>query len=220
MAVDKIPLLGPSKARILREMTSGERTAKEVAASLEIQVSAARRHLEGFRAMGFVEERFVRRGRGRPKKVFRLTEEGRELLPRRYDAVLDSLLERLTADNGEAGAERILRRVAKELAEADVRADKASRVNMRPLMSRLDELGFQPSLVRTEGEYTVESHNCPILKIAKVHRELVCRGLHEEIIRMYAGGSRIRREKWIVNGDALCTHIVPRGRRHGRALGQ
>ena len=47
---------------------------------------------------------------------------------------------------------------------------------------------------------------------AQAHRELGCRGLHAEAIRAAAGAADVEREKWIVDGDAVCTHRFRRPR--------
>src|SRR5919198_1933223 len=112
--MDRLPLLGLTRTRILRHLAQGPQTAVQLAASLNIQVSATRKHLERLQAMGAVDHRFERAGPGRPKKLFVLTDEGRELFPRRYDAVLNALVSALVRDGGEGDAERRLFGVAGE----------------------------------------------------------------------------------------------------------
>src|SRR5207244_10900302 len=84
--------LGPTKTDILSALREGPRPAQAIASRLGIQVSAARKHLERLIEMGLVREEFVRGARGRPKKHYRITDEGLELFPRRYDAILNGLL--------------------------------------------------------------------------------------------------------------------------------
>ena len=204
--MDKIPLLGTSRSRIVQELLGGPRTAVQLAASLRIQVSAARKHLDRLRSLGIVDERFERAGPGRPKKFYTLTEAGKELFPRHYDAVLNALVSEMTRDQGETRAQATLARVAHGFAAAAVPEPGANKAHLRRLTEGLGELGFEPTLTDRGGECTITSHNCPILKTAMLHRELVCGGLHAEIIRASTGSSQVRRGKWIVDGDAVCTH--------------
>src|SRR6267378_1747409 len=91
-------LLGPKRARILGLLLAQTRTAKETAESLKIQVSAARKHLERLRELGLVDEQFQKAEMGRPKKLYALTEKGKELFPRQYDLLLNETLAQLAKD--------------------------------------------------------------------------------------------------------------------------
>ncbi len=178
----------------------------QLASSLGIQVSAARKHLDRLRSYRIVDERFERAGPGRPKKFYSLTDDGRELFPRHYDAVLNALVAEMVRDQSESAAERMLHRVAKGFAAAAVSGPGTDRAHLREMAQGLRELGFEPTVAESEGGCTITSHNCPILKTAKLHRELVCAGLHAEIIRAGTGTSQVHRGRWIVDGDPVCTH--------------
>lgn len=205
--MDRTPLLGTTRASIVKQLTQGPRTAVQLAAALEIQVSAARKHLDRLRVLGLVTERFERSGPGRPKKLYDLTDAGRELFPRHYDEVLNALVTELVREEGEARARKTLQRVAHGFAAAAVPDPGSDRGHIRDLTAGLKELGFEPTTTEHGGECTITSRNCPILHTAKLHRELVCMGLHAEIIRD-ATGSEVHRGRWIVDGDPVCTHSV------------
>lgn len=206
--MDKVPLLGATRTSIVKHLVQRPHTAVQLADALGIQVSAARKHLERLRTMGIVDERFERAGPGRPKKFYALTDEGRELFPRRYDAVLNALVTELVRDQGGAHAERTLHRVAQGFARDAVADPGSDRAHLRHLVAGLGDLGFEPSLSERDGEWTITSHNCPIFRTAKMHRELVCKGLHAEIIRAATGAAEVHRGKWIVDGDPVCTHVI------------
>ncbi len=209
--MDKVPLLGATRTQIVKQLAQGPRSAVQLAASLGIQVSAARKHLERLQAMGIVEPRFEKAGPGRPKKLYRLTDDGRELFPRHYDAVLNALVTEIAREQGEPAAERTLHRVAKGFAVSAVQEPGADRAHLRKLADGLGELGFEPTIAEHEGVCTITSRNCPILKTAKLHRELVCKGFHAELIRAGTGVSQVQRGKWIVDGDSVCTHTFRAG---------
>ena len=207
-SVHEVSLLGGTKAKILHELRAGDQTARDVAARLRVQVSAARKHLERLKELGLVEERFVRRGPGRPRKFYVLTDAGKELFPRRYDAILNAVLARITRDRGGEYAEHVLRNVADDIVK-DMELDGTrGQARLNRLMATLNNLGFEATVQRKDPIRTITSRNCPILRVARAHRELVCRGLHAEIIRAATGAAAVRRGKWIVDGDPVCTHVV------------
>lgn len=202
--------LGPTKSKILAFLMFDRRPAGEVAHHLRIQVSAARKHLERLRDLGIVEERFARADRGRPKKLYGLTESGRELLPRRYDVLLNAVLRRLEAERGPADAEAVMNRVASDFADAIGRLSNRSRSEMNRFVAGLRALGFEPSLQERDGSYVIMSGNCPILRVAEAHREVACRGLHGELIRQGVDARDVQRERWILDGAPFCTHVFPK----------
>ena len=210
----EVALLGRTKSRIVYELRIREQSARDVASHLRVQVSAARKHLERLKELGLLEERFVRRGPGRPKKLYGLTDAGRELFPRRYDSILNAVLAHLTRDRGSEYAEELLRNVANDtVSDMKLGGTKAG-VRLKRLTGTLNDLGFEATAQRKDSSRTITSHNCPILRVAKAHRELVCRGFHAELIQAATGAASVERRKWIVNGDPICTHVFsePRSR--------
>nr|MDQ5876044.1 ArsR family transcriptional regulator [Thermoproteota archaeon] len=92
---EEIGTVGETKERILELMLDGSKSAGEIAESLQIQKSAARVHLESLQSLGAVRSKFKIEKMGRPKKVYGLTEKGREFFPRKYDLFLTLLLNKI-----------------------------------------------------------------------------------------------------------------------------
>lgn len=200
MATTGLQGLGAARARVLEQLLGRDRTATEVATALRIQVSAARKHLERVAAIGLVDHRFERGGAGRPKKRYFLSEAGREAFPRMYDRVLNALLDRLAADEGEERVRELLAGVAGDVAGPGTQS-------LPRLLRTLNAAGFSATATREKGRSVITSRNCPILKTAGAHRERVCEGLHGELLRRATGRS-VRREAWIVDGEPVCTHVI------------
>ena len=201
-----IRLLGPAKERILSRLRDGRQTAREVASDLGIQTSAARKHLERLVEMGTVREEFVRGARGRPKKYYAITDAGAELFPRHYDVVLNEVLARLEADGGAESARRVITGVAENFARPV--SSRPGRPRLARALRLLNDLGFEATAERRGRKLVITSRNCPILRTARRHRELVCGGLHAEVIRRALAVKRVDRGKWIVDGDSVCTHTI------------
>ena len=93
MEIDEVPVPGhdqPTRQRVARSiLVDGPSTAAALAERLDLTPAAVRRHLDQLVEEGAVEAREPRslatRGRGRPAKVFALTETGRDRFDQQYD---------------------------------------------------------------------------------------------------------------------------------------
>src|ERR687889_1864308 len=113
---DEIGTIGETKERILDLLLDGSKSAGEVAKSLQIQKSAARVHLESLQSLGAVRSKFKIEKMGRPKKVYELTEKGREFFPRKYDLFLNLVLDKIVGKKGEGEAREIIESIAEDIA--------------------------------------------------------------------------------------------------------
>ena len=100
----------------------GPSTAAELAERLGLTPAAIRRHLDVLLAAGHLEAREQRvygaRGRGRPAKVFVLTDAGRSVFYTAYDDLAIEALEFLAAS---AGPEAVTRFAEARMAESEER---------------------------------------------------------------------------------------------------
>ncbi len=112
---DEIATIGETKEKILELLLDGSKSASEVAERLQIQKSAARVHLESLQSLGAVRSKFNIGKMGRPKKVYELTEKGREFFPRKYDLFLNLVLDKIAGKKGEGEAREILNQLQKIL---------------------------------------------------------------------------------------------------------
>lgn len=87
-------------ATVLELLWGGRRQVQELAATLHIDTSAARRHLENLRAEGYVAAKGVVMGPGRPKKMCSLALAWRERFPRDCALLLNLLLAKLEQMRG------------------------------------------------------------------------------------------------------------------------
>ncbi len=203
-------LLGPSKTKILHLLRIEEKTASSIALTLQIQVSAARKHLEQMTSLGLAAETFQKGTVGRPKKFYRLTENGREMFPRAYDVLLNNLTAQLVQRQGPDYAESVMRDMAKDAARSLDGHDLHGSELMKHVQKALNQSGFEASLTNNDGSLTVISRNCPVRKVAFKQGEIVCRGYHAELLKAALGGENVERQEWIVDGDSYCKHTVKR----------
>src|SRR3954468_2899552 len=96
----------PTRERVVRSiLVNGPSTAAALAERLDLTPAAVRRHLDQLLEEGEIEAREppsqAARGRGRPAKVFALTESGRDGFDQQYDDLAAQALRFLAETGGD-----------------------------------------------------------------------------------------------------------------------
>ncbi|MEM1610530.1 MAG: helix-turn-helix domain-containing protein [Sulfolobales archaeon] len=194
--------ISSASLRVL-ELVAGEgATAAQIAKILGVRVSAVRKHLEKLEKHGLVRHMFVRKGVGRPRKVYMVTEQGIEALPKLYGEFLLELINRLTSMGLGERVEAVVSSMARDIALKSASKDITSSIE------NLNAFGFMGSVRRANGSIEIISRNCPLLKIAKSYYDLICIKFHTEILRNITGSNKIHLAECIVRGDLLCRHRI------------
>jgi len=185
------------------ELVAGEgATAAQIAKFLGIRVSAVRKHLEKLERLGLVRHVFVRKGVGRPRKVYMATEDGIEALPKIYSEFVLEVMGKLIASGLGDRLEEAVIGVARDIAERSRSQDLKSSIES------LNKLGFMGTIRPSDGGFEVISRNCPLLRIAKNYYELICVKFHTEILKSLSGGSDVQLSECIVKGSLFCRHRI------------
>ncbi len=213
-------LSGNTKQRILEILLDGPMSLGEITNKLQIQKSAVRVHLESLQIEDSVESSFKIERLGRPRKIYTLTQKGRELFPRKYDLLLSLLLKNITETNGKDKVKKIMESIAEEIA-LNIRHEikKNGYVNnleesLKIFDSFSNELGFESSVTKENGQsFAITSKNCILHKVALQHQEIICHGLHDRIIQKSIDEDkqqniRIELKECIALGDNFSKHIV------------
>lgn len=201
-----------TRGRILEELALAPQTARDLARTLGIQESAARGHLERLAERGFVLPSFHREGVGRPRKRYVLTAEGQELFPRRYELLLDCVMEELLSEHGPAAASALLalaaRRMARQIASRLPHGRPLSE-RVQALAKALNELGFRCTVERTgEGTYRIVRTNCVFRHTALTHSFLLCDVFDKHLTEELLGQVGIDLQDSIGRGGMRCTHLI------------
>ncbi len=202
-----------TRGRILDELATGPRTARDLARSLGIQESAARGHLDRLEGRGLVVPTFRREGVGRPRKRYLLTPQGHELFPRKYELLLDSVLEELLAEHGPEFVSRLFaesaRRMARQIAGTLPGAGARPKERAEALAASLNDLGFRCSVeAKPGGELKIVRSNCIFRHSALAHAELICDVFDKNLTESLLGQSGIDLETSIGRGANQCTHLI------------
>jgi DeoR family suf operon transcriptional repressor len=213
---EKTEVLGDTKKAILNLLLEGSKTAGEIAEKLKIQKSAIRGHLESLRAEQAIKSYFRVEGLGRPRKVYEITESGRELFPRKYDLILSLVLQNIETAEGHEYTKKIIRSVADSMAQDIQDKIKNSSAGLeesiRILNLASNEMGFMSSFYKEdESTYSIMSRNCIVHKVAFSNQDVICHGFHDRIIQKTLEGKlnpEVRLKECIALGDNYSRHII------------
>jgi predicted ArsR family transcriptional regulator len=219
-------------ARLILEL--GPCTAATIGGRLGLTPAAIRRHLDNLIADGMIETRTARtygnRGRGRPAKVFVITDAGRSAFEHAYDDLATSALRFLMRTYGpQAVAEFARQQVAEtERRYAPVVAQAGDlRTRVQALADALSGDGYAaaagpaPVFKDTAPAHTAAGitkaanvvgngeqicqHHCPVAHVAAEFPQL-CEAETEAFGRLL--GTPVRRLATIAHGDGICTTHV------------
>jgi len=199
-------------ARLILE--NGPVTAAGLSARLGLTPAAVRRHLDNLLADGMVEARSARRygsrGRGRPARLFAMTDAGRSAFEHAYDDLAASALRFLAEVAGPGAVTDFARRQISELegryrpvVEAAAPEDR-----VRALAEALSADGYAASAGGAPaggGGEQLCQHHCPVAHVAAEYPQL-CEAETEAFGRLL--GTPVRRLATIAHGDGICTTHV------------
>ena len=222
---------GPTRGQVARLILElGPSTAATLGGRLGLTPAAIRRHLDNLLAEGLIETRTARtygnRGRGRPAKVFVITDAGRSAFEHAYDDLATNAL-RFLAET--AGPEAIAEFARRQVSDLERRyapgggqgrpgqpGPGAGRGAVRRRLRRLRGPGARDRwLGQAEGGEQLCQHHCPVAHVAAEFPQL-CEAETEAFGRLL--GTPVQRLATIAHGDGICTtHVTCVGkRREGR----
>jgi predicted ArsR family transcriptional regulator len=209
----------PTRERVVRSiLVNGPSTAAALADRLDLTPAAVRRHLEHLLTEGALESRDARpsanRGRGRPAKVFAITDTGRESFDQQYDDLAVQALRYLSETGGdEAVMEFARRRVA--FIERDYATVTAADPELSPAeaLARVFSAEGYAASVRSlplldglaAAEQLCQQH-CPVSHVAHEFPQM-CEAETEAIGNVL--GRHVQRLATIAHGDGVCTTCIP-----------
>ena len=190
-------------------LENGPSTAAVLGERLGLTPAGIRRHLDLLVADGVLEARDPRaasiRGRGRPSKVFVMSDKGRETFEHSYDDLAVAALKFMSAQSGEhlvnafaqSRADDIERKATVAIAKRSHKVDA--------LATFLSDQGYAASVTeRPMGQELC--HHCPIAHVAAEFPQL-CEAETEALSKVL--GTHVQRLATIAHGDGVCTTFIP-----------
>jgi predicted ArsR family transcriptional regulator len=201
---------GESQIRILDHLKRrGSGTIPVLAQDLGLSVETVRAHISALGSKGLVHQRGHRSdGRGRPQRVYRLTESANDSFPNREGELLLTLVRHLK----DAGMGEVLREFFREWSDSR-RPEFKRRLRGLEGEERLEELaralteeGYMAEVDRTEaGQPILRLCNCPLQRLVWETGE-PCRfelALVREMI-----DDPLTRTEHLLSGGASCSYRV------------
>lgn len=206
-------------ARLILE--HGPATASTLSQALALTPAGIRRHLDLLVADGILEARDPRdssiRGRGRPSKVFLMTDVGRAKFEHTYDDLAVSALKFMATHSGdhlvaafaESRAQEIEAKATEYFSQYakkgnDKKVGKEDTV--AALADFLTEQGYAASVEERGSGEEICQHHCPIAHVAAAYPQL-CEAETQAFSRLL--GTHVQRLATIAHGDGVCTTYIP-----------
>lgn len=204
-----------TRNRVARSILDhGPSTVTELAGRLGLTSAAVRRHLDALAIDDVVEAREQRvygaRTRGRPAKVFALTDCGRDAFDQSYDKLAADAMrwiqERFGGDEAVVAFARA--RIA-EQAAAYRQAIEAAAPEERTeaLAKALSADGYAATARSAPVGEQLCQHHCPVAHVAEKFPQL-CEAETEIFSQLL--GTHVQRLATIAHGDGVCTTFIPK----------
>jgi predicted ArsR family transcriptional regulator len=193
--------------------TRGPATAAALAKVLRITPMGVRQHLARLFADELVIHGDERRGVGRPKRHWRLTEKAAARFPDTHAQMTVEILEAAKAVFGVRGLDRLIRQRERETLSrynAAMRGARSVAERARRLAALRNEEGYMAEcVVKPDGGLLLVENHCPVCAAAQA-----CQGLCRselDIFRAVLGGAAVERTDHILAGARRCAYrIEPR----------
>lgn len=206
-----------TRNRVARSILDhGPSTVADLAARVGLTQAAVRRHLDALVSDDVVEAREQRvygaRTRGRPAKVFALTDCGRDAFDQSYDELAADALRWIAETGGDEALIAFARaRMAAQWETYRAAVDAAApEARAEALAKALSADGYAATARSAPGPRQGEQlcqHHCPVAHVAEQFPQL-CEAETEFFSSLL--GTHVQRLATLAHGDGVCTTFVPR----------
>jgi predicted ArsR family transcriptional regulator len=200
--------LHDNQRRILERLLDhpGGATLDELAAHLGVTRTAVQQHVTRLLDLGYLAFEDAKGAVGRPRRSYRISEEGIDAFPKKYSWLANAILARLALRLGPAGSRQFMQELARAVAASlgpAVRPSDTVPQRLRVLTELMNELGYRAALAPggPGRAPVIEAVNCVYHSVAKEHPEL-CQfdvSLLEEV-----SGLEVKLESCIARGGPTC----------------
>ena len=192
-------------------LENGPSTAVALGERLALTPAGIRRHLDNLIADGILEAREphlgLTRGRGRPSKVFVMTDQGREKFEHSYDDLAVAALKFMSAQSGAHLVKAFAKTRADDIERQAQKFMEKSSGKVEALADFLTDQGYAASVHDKPMGQELCQHHCPIAHVASEFPQL-CEAETEALSKLL--GTHVQRLATIAHGDGVCTTFIPK----------
>lgn len=199
-----------TRERVLYTLLKKHRcTINDLALAVNINPISVRHHIAKLEADGLVTSEDERHGVGRPRRVYFLTEDGREKFPTRYMRLTTRLLQQLKESMPNQIVNELFSDMAADLVQEYAQSIELDNLPMEDRLELVKDIlareGFDIEWKRKGDLYHIREVSCPYFHIGQDHPE-VCRvdqTLISSILDVPA-----EKIECLLDGDKHCTYVV------------
>jgi predicted ArsR family transcriptional regulator len=200
-----------TRERVLYTLLKQHRcTINDLALAVDINPISVRHHIAKLEADGLVNSEDERHGVGRPRRVYFLSDEGREKFPTRYMRLTTRLLQQLKENMPGQMVNELFSDMAEDLVQEYSQSIELDGLPMEERLELVKDIlsreGFDIEWERKGDRYHIREVSCPYFHIGQDHPE-VCRvdqTLISSVLDVPA-----QKIECLLDGDNHCTYVVP-----------
>ena len=187
----------------------GPQSAAELGEQLQMTSMGARQHLMTLEADGWVSFNDEARGRGRPVRLWHLTEQAWQRFPDSHSELTLQLIDNIQQLFGEVGMERLIaQREQQQLARyQQTLGNKGLSGRLEALRELRSREGYMAEIRREEdGSWLLWESHCPICAAARS-----CRGFCRSelaLFRQLLAPATVEREQYLLEGAHRCLYRI------------
>ena len=189
--------------------THGPQSAAALGEQLQMTSMGARQHLIALESDGWVGFSDEARGRGRPVRLWHLTEQAWQRFPDTHSELTLQLIDNIQQLFGEVGMERLIQqREQQQLGRYQAQLTQPALADrLATLKEQRTREGYMADMRQEEdGSWLLWESHCPICTAARA-----CRGFCRselEMFRQLLAPARVEREQYLLDGDHRCLYRI------------
>ncbi|MET1256161.1 helix-turn-helix transcriptional regulator [Aliikangiella maris] len=186
--------------------THGQMSATDIAKKLKMTSMGARQHMEQLEEQHYLTHHFITQGKGRPKKVWQLTEKAEALFPDGHSALIVNLLDHMQDQLGDKAMDKIIKAREKDILNRYLQ-EISPITDLKSKAKKLADLrtkeGYMAEVIEQEGRLLLVENHCPICAAA-----MRCRQFCQSELAIFKAvlECKVTRIEYILEGARRCAY--------------